>query len=204
MDETIKIKKSYLVFAVAFIIIIILVILLSLNKLDVKVIGIETESLTLEEKFAVLSEANSNVCAGSQYLDLTEGSIQGSCCSAMDFHRYKEQVEGLKKYADIEQIPKDPYDIEVSMVKQLLDYQQNIELTAEQQVVYDEAMKMSDEGGPCCCKCWRWTAFEGLAKYLISEHNFTAEQIAEVWDLADGCGGSGHEHGETHDAMMNS
>jgi hypothetical protein len=53
-------------------------------------------------------------------------------------------------------------------------------------------MDMSHEGGPCCCKCWRWTAFEGQAKYLIVEKGFTAEQVASIWDLEDGCGGAGH------------
>ncbi len=124
-------------------------------------------------------------------------NIQGSCCGAMDFHRYQEQVKGLKKYKNISQIPEDPYNIPVTLAKELFEYQKTIVLTQEQQKTYDKAMKMSHEGGPCCCKCWRWTAFEGQAKYLITKHNYTAEQIAEIWDLEDGCGGSGHiEHDE--------
>ena len=121
-------------------------------------------------------------------------SIQGSCCGAMDFHRYREQVGGLKKYKDISQIPEDPYNIPVALAKKLFEYQKTIVLTPKQQETYDKAMELSHEGGPCCCKCWRWTAFEGQAKYLITELNFTAEQIAEIWDLEDGCGGSGHTH----------
>jgi len=125
---------------------------------------------------------------------LDEDFIQGSCCSAMDFHRYQEQVEELKKYSDISQIPEDPYNIPVHLAKELFDYQKSIALTTEQQADYEKAMEMSEEGGPCCCRCWRWTAFEGQAKYLITEKNFTAEQIAEVWNMEDGCGGSGHTH----------
>lgn len=153
----------------------------------------------LEIKFNELSNANSNLCAGPSFINRkSDGDmIQGSCCSAMDFHRYKEQIEGLKKYSKIDKIPVDPYDMPVSLAKELLNYQKTIDLTREQQSVYDEAMKLSHEGGPCCCKCWRWHAFEGQAKYLITEHNFNAEQIAEVWDLEDGCGGSGHVEG-TH------
>jgi len=120
--------------------------------------------------------------------------IQGSCCSQMDFHRYQEQVEGLKKYADISQVPADPYDVPVSLAKQLFGYQKTIQLTPDQQSIYDRAAQLSEEGGPCCCRCWRWTAFEGQAKYLITELDWSAEQIAELWDLQDGCGGSGHEH----------
>ena len=120
--------------------------------------------------------------------------LQGSCCSKMDFDSYKEQIEGLKKYLNISQIPTDPYDISAAHAKELLSFNEKIILTMQQQAIYDDAMKMSDEHGPCCCKCWRWDAFEGLAKYLITQHNFNAEQIAEVWDLEDGCGGKGHEH----------
>jgi len=121
-----------------------------------------------------------------------EDSIQGACCGAMDFHRYQEQVESLKQYKSISQIPEDPYNIPVALAKQLFEYQQTITLNEQQQKMYDQAMEMSHEGGPCCCKCWRWTAFEGLAKYLITEKGFEAQEIAELWDMLDGCGGPGH------------
>ncbi len=120
--------------------------------------------------------------------------IQGSCCSPMDLHRYQEQVEGLNKYADIPQIPRDPYDISMSLAKQLFEYQKTIQLTPEQQAIYDEATKIAEEGGPCCCRCWRWNAFEGQAKYLITELRWSTQKIAELWDLEDGCGGPGHVH----------
>ena len=156
----------------------------------------ESSKVTSESKFAYLSNANTNFCAKADFINLKSDDerLQGSCCSKMDFHRYNEQVEGLKKYSNIDKIPSDPYDIPVSLAKELLAYKNTIKLTAEQQMIYDEAMEMSHEGGPCCCKCWRWDAFEGLAKYLITEYGFNSEQIADVWDLADGCGGTGHEH----------
>jgi hypothetical protein len=121
-----------------------------------------------------------------------EDNIQGACCGAMDFHRYQEQVEGLKQYKDISQIPEDPYNIPVTLAKQLFEYQQTITLSEEQQAIYDQAMEMSHEGGPCCCKCWRWTAFEGQAKFLITEYGWSAQEIADLWDIQDGCGGPGH------------
>ena len=73
-----------------------------------------------------------------------------------------------------------------------LSYDKNIVLSTQQQKVHDDAMKMSSEGGPCCCKCWRWAAFEGQAKYLITEYNLDEKQIVHVWDMEDGCGGKGH------------
>ena len=148
-----------------------------------------------KEQFDFLSQQTSSSC-GLQPTSVDDYSddqrIQGACCSAMNFHRYQEQVEGLKRFADIPQIPEDPYDVPVSLAKELFDYQKVIQLTKVQQDVYELAVEISHEGGPCCCKCWRWYAFEGLAKFLISEYNWGAEQISEVWDLLDGCGGSGH------------
>jgi hypothetical protein len=158
----------------------------------------QSQVVTLEQRFNMLKDAQTNYCAGPQMVEIRQNDerLQGSCCSPMAFHRYEEQVESLKKYSHIKQIPKDPYDIEVSLAKELLGYQKTIKLTDDQQKIYDDAMKMSHEGGPCCCKCWRWDAFEGLAKYLITEHNFDSQQVAEVWDLIDGCGGEGHAHVE--------
>ena len=160
-------------------------------------INIKQTENNLKSKFSLLSSAKTNFCAKAGFIasKSNDERLQGSCCSKMDFHRYTEQVEGLKKYSNIKQIPSDPYDIPVPLAKELLEFKKTIKLTSEQQAVYDEAMQMSDEHGPCCCKCWRWDAFEGLAKYLITEHNFNAQQIAEIWDSADGCGGKGHIEG---------
>ena len=80
--------------------------------------------------------------------------LRGSCCSPMDMHRYAEQVTGLKKYANIPEIPSDPYDIDATLAKQLKS-NYDVTLTPEQQGAYDYAMKNSHEKGPCCCKCWR-------------------------------------------------
>lgn len=151
-----------------------------------------------EEQFEFLSKQRSSSCGlqpttVSNYPD--DQRIQGACCSAMDMHRYQEQVEGLKKYSDIDVIPEDPYNIPASLAKKLFDYEQNITLTAEEQAVYDQAEELAGEGGPCCCKCWRWHAFKGQAMYLISEYGWGAQEIADLWDIEDGCGGAGHEGG---------
>jgi hypothetical protein len=72
----------------------------------------------------------------------------------------------------------------------------NTELTLDEQKAYDYAMQNSHEKGPCCCKCWRWYVYGGLAKYLIKNYGFTGEQITQVWNLSDGCGGD-EEHNHT-------
>lgn len=121
--------------------------------------------------------------------------LQGSCCSAMDEHRYVEQINGLKKYAEISEIPPNPYSIPVGRAqKHIVRY--SIELRGAEQAAYEYAMENSDEGGPCCCPCWRWEMYGGLAKYLIDQLGFTGQQISEIWDLSDGCGG-GEDHSHT-------
>jgi hypothetical protein len=149
-----------------------------------------------DEEFNYLVSQTSNNCglqrqAVFNYPD--DQRIQGSCCNKMDYHVYQEQIESLKKYKDISIIPTDPYDISAAQAKQLFGYLEEIELTSDQQAIYNEAMKMSDEGGPCCCKCWHWDAYEGLAKKLIVDYGWDSEQIAELWDISDACGGAGHE-----------
>ncbi len=154
----------------------------------------------LAARFAVLSKAHSNQCglqASSIDSIAKQGYLRGACCGPMDFHRYREQVDGLKPYASESVIPRDPYDIPVDLAKRLISYQQTIDITPEQQAVYNRAVRLSDEHGPCCCRCWRWTAFEGQAEYLITRRRFRAKRVAEVWGLEDGCGGKGHAHPST-------
>lgn len=152
---------------------------------------------SLERRFAVLNRASSNRC-GLLSTGLDElarnGRLQGACCRRMDLHRYVEQITALRRYAQVPEIPTDPYDISVSLALRLLAYQKLIELPRGQQEIYNWAIELSEEGGPCCCDCWRWSAFEGQAKFLISRRRYRAEQVAELWSLEDGCGGSGHVH----------
>jgi hypothetical protein len=146
---------------------------------------------TLKQRFAILSKQHTNKCSlASVDLDkiAVRGRLQGSCCSKMAFDHYAEQVHGLRALAAVREIPADPYDVPVALAKRLIGYG-GTALTPAQQTVYDGAVKMSDEHGPCCCHCWRWKAFEGQANYLIARRRYSAAQVARVWDLEDGCGG---------------
>jgi hypothetical protein len=152
----------------------------------------------LAAKFDYLSQNGNSSCSASfkeSIPSLPAGErLRGSCCSPMNLHRYTEQVEGLQKYSYISEIPPDPYDIEVGLAQNLLSYY-DVELTPEEQKAYDYAMTNSNEKGPCCCKCWRWYVYGGLGKLLIKNYGFTGEQLTEVWNLSDGCGGAGdHLH----------
>jgi hypothetical protein len=152
-----------------------------------------TSTTVLEQRFAVLNRQDTNKCglrAESLESIAVDGRLQGSCCSPMKLQRYVEQVRGLVRYRSVPQIPADPYDISVTQARQLLAYDHALNLSASQQATYRRAMKLSHEHGPCCCHCWRWSAFEGQAKYLIARRGYGASRIAQIWNLEDGCGGS--------------
>lgn len=153
---------------------------------------------SLAAKFDYLSQNGNSSCSLSFRESIPTmpdtARLQGSCCSPMSMHRYSEQVEGLKRYKDIPEIPSDPYDIEAGLAKKLLSHYDD-KLSSQEQKAYDYAMENSHEKGPCCCKCWRWYVYGGLGKLLIQQYGFTGEQVTEVWNLSDGCGGdSEHNH----------
>ena len=159
-------------------------------------------------KFDYIQENSNSACFGmAAVMDMPDDMmITGACCGPMSMHRYEEQVKSVKeKYSNVDKVPKDPYDISVDLAKDLIIDFKTITLSSEQQKVYDDAKEMSMEGGPCCCgdddlssnTCWRWKVYGGLAKYVIKHHNFNAEQVAEMWDISDGCGGD--EHAGVHD-----
>jgi hypothetical protein len=151
----------------------------------------------IAEKFRDLSQNGNSNCSLEFMNSIASmpamARLKGSCCSPMALHRYSEQIEGLKRYRDIADIPPDPYDIDAARAQKLLA-SYDLPLSPAEQQAYDYAMQNSDEKGPCCCQCWRWNVYGGLAKLLIREHGFTGEQVTAVWNLSNGCGGDTHEH----------
>ena len=154
-------------------------------------------SAATRERFEYLSSHGTSNCS-APFLEAIPSMpattmLQGSCCSPMDLHRYTEQVERLKEYAQMTEIPRDPYDVPAGLAARLL-VAYDIELSPAEQAEYDLAMQKSEEQGPCCCKCWRWHVFGGLGKLLIRTYGFTGGQVAKVWDLSNGCGGGAEHH----------
>jgi hypothetical protein len=149
------------------------------------------------KRFTYLSENGNSSCSPRFLASIRtmpdEARLAGSCCGPMNLHRYSEQVEGLKAYAGIAEIPPDPYDIEVGLAKRLLAAY-DFALPAAQQGNYDDAFKKSAEGGPCCCQCWRWHVLGGMGKLLIRDRGFDAVRVGALWDLESGCGGDEHVH----------
>jgi hypothetical protein len=149
-------------------------------------------------RFRYLAAQRSNVCGlqADAIMRQADGTaLRGSCCSAMDEHAYREQVRALRAFPRIREIPRDPYDVPVSLTKRLLRLDATISLTRGQRSTYRRAMRMSDQKAPCCCPCWRWNAFRGLTKYLITRRRWPAARIADLIDALEGCGGpSEHRH----------
>lgn len=143
-------------------------------------------------RFAYLAAQNTNRCdlsAGElRHMD-GDRRLQGACCDPMDPTSYRKQVNELKRYAVIAQIPRDPYDVPVTLAQRLLRYRSAISLNRAESNTYERAMHISDLGGPCCCHCWRWQAFSGLARYLITKRDWQAPKLASLIDSLEGCGG---------------
>ena len=157
-------------------------------------LGVRSGAVELPaSQFDYLSPHGNSSCT-KEFLDsistMAPGArLQGSCCSEMERTRYLKQIEGLTKYSAIVDIPPNPYDMDAGLAGKLLSYY-DLALTSEEQKAYDYAMANSTEKGPCCCRCWRWKVYGGLAKLLAREHHFTGEQITDVWDISNGCGGA--------------
>src|SRR5262249_59698469 len=106
-----------------------------------------TDDTALKSRFQSLSQHGSVECS-VQFEKLIgsmgpEGRLQGSCCAPMDEARYRQQLEGLKKYADIAEVPPDPYDISARLAHTLMGYY-TLALNKDEQAAYDYAMKHSD------------------------------------------------------------
>lgn len=146
-----------------------------------------------EDRFSYLA-ANGNSNCSTEFMKSIaamsdNARLQGSCCSPMDRERYISQTRGLRRYAAIGDIPPDPYDIAAGLAKRLMARYDDA-LSRAEQAAYQYAMDHSKEQGPCCCQCWRWQVYGGLGKVLIQKHHFAGEQVVEVWDLSNGCGGA--------------
>lgn len=162
---------------------------------DVSTDETRTVSAKIEERFEVLSRQSTNACGlqPATISRLNVDRLQGSCCGPMVLGRYREQIAGLQEqFGNHEVIPADPYDVSAEWAERWIAYNDNTELTPQQQAIFDAAKGMSHEGGPCCCQCWRYYAYSGVTKYMIVEEGVTAQQVADLWDLSDGCGGHGH------------
>ena len=155
-------------------------------------------------EFNYLSQQSSNACVWSgvnlgdetAYVNWVNGLpdnnyIQGACCTPMDFTPdYSSQIPGLTSYASISLIPPDPYNVLAHTAKADIA-NVNLGLSASQQATLNTAASGTNDGGWCCCQCWAYYAHEGLAKALITQYGYDAQQVVTVINLEDCCGGPG-------------
>ncbi len=126
--------------------------------------------------------------AGGPLVSTTGLFLGGQCCNAMkDTADYHANLQKLQAFKDAPNIPLDPMHTPIAMAKYWIDYDNATKLTSEQQKIYDEAYAISKEK-PCCCKCWHYFVNEGIAKQMIIDGKWNAQQIAAYWDASDICG----------------
>lgn len=127
--------------------------------------------------------------AGPTVLKSTAGLYMGGqCCGTlMDTKEYHANLQKLQAYKGMPDIVLDPMHTPILLAKKWIDYDNATTLTPAQQAVYDQAYAMSTEK-PCCCKCWHYYTNEGIAKKMIKDGTFDAQQIADYWDSSDICG----------------
>ncbi|MHB8567121.1 MAG: hypothetical protein ACYC9U_08495 [Nitrososphaerales archaeon] len=154
-----------------------------------------TQVENLQARFGILSQATSDVCISgygqsSSFLKSQSNGayLQGSCCYPMVYSHYEQQIGGLKAYSNIPVIPPDPYNVSVSLVKQMFSLA-NIPLDPQQNATFTQTLQLSKEG-LCCCQCWAWYFHEGLVKYLITNYNWTPSSLSNLLALEDCCGGA--------------
>lgn len=127
--------------------------------------------------------------AGPTMLASTTGlTLGGQCCGALkDTKEYHENLQKLQAYKSMPDIILDPMHTPIELAKKWIDYDKATTLTPEEQKVFDQAYAISKEK-PCCCKCWHYFVNEGIAKKMIKDGTFNAQQIADYWDASSICG----------------
>ncbi len=133
----------------------------------------------------------SGSCIDSGIIDLSKVKgkyMGGQCCSALkDTADYHDNLKKLQAYKDMPDIVLDPMHTPVEIARKWIEYDKRTTLTLTEQKIFDEAYAISKEK-PCCCKCWHYYVNEGIAKKMIKDGTFSAQQIADYWDASDICG----------------
>ncbi len=163
------------------------------QKVDPELVDLDSQIISCAPNVDSLLSSSpttgGSCAAGPTKLSSTNGLYMGGqCCSPlMDTKDYHENLEKLQAYKNMTDIVLDPMHTPVALAKKWIDYDKATTLTADEQKIYDQAYAISKEK-PCCCKCWHYYTNEGIAKKMIKDGTFNAEQIAAYWDASDICG----------------
>src|SRR3989344_8465124 len=101
-------QRQYQAIALIFFVLVVGIAYFSSKKNQTAELKPHIASEALATKFDYLSQNGNSSCSANFQKSIPQMAdadhIRGSCCSPMSFHRYSEQVEGLKKYANIPEI----------------------------------------------------------------------------------------------------
>lgn len=164
------------------------------KPVDSELVDLDSQIISCGANVDGLLSSSPNIAGSCTGPGVTLESVKGTylggqCCGAlMNTTKYHKQLEQLKQYSNIPDVPLDPYKTPVDVAKKWIDYDNKTTLNTSERVVYNQAMKTSEEGGPCCCKCWHYYVNEGIAKKMIRDYGYSAQQVADFWDVSDICG----------------
>lgn len=162
------------------------------TPVDSTLVDLDSQLITCSPNVDSLLSASPSVggscVAGGTNLASTTGMyLGGQCCGAMkDLSEYNKELQNLQQYKNIPDVPMNPYKTPIAIAKKWIDYDNATTLTPQEQTIMDQAMKTSKEG-PCCCKCWHYFVNEGIAKKMIKDYHYSAQQIAAYWDTSSIC-----------------
>ncbi|NHI04508.1 hypothetical protein DYY67_2080 [Candidatus Nitrosotalea sp. TS] len=163
------------------------------KSVDPELVDLDSQIISCSASVDSLLTSSPNIggsCTGPGVsLDNISGKyLGGQCCGILqNTTEYHEHLEKLQQYSNIPDIPLNPYKTAVYTAKKWIDYDSKTTLSASEQTVYEQAMKISGEG-PCCCHCWHYYVNEGVAKKLIHDYKYNAKQVADFWNVSDICG----------------
>ena len=101
--------------------------------------GYAADTKDLNDRFDHLSKNGNSNCTPEFLNSIATmpavARLQGSCCSPMNRERYINQIGGLAKYAEIKEIPSDPYDIPAGIAQKVMPYY-DLALNADEERAY--------------------------------------------------------------------
>lgn len=162
------------------------------KDVDQTIVDLDSQLVTCNPNVGTLLQnkpvAGGSCVAGATNLSTTTGMyLSGQCCGPMkDLTEYNKELENLQQYKDISDVPMNPYKTPVVLAKKWINYDNTTSLTPAEQATMDQAMHLSKEG-PCCCKCWHYFVNEGIAKKMIRDYHYSAQQVAAYWGTSSIC-----------------
>lgn len=162
------------------------------QKVDSELVDLDSQIISCDPNVDNLISSGSigGSCVGgeSKIQNVKGKFLGGQCCGAMkDTKEHHEHLDKLQSYKNIPDIPLNPYKTPVELAKKWIDYDKATSLTSKEQDIFNQALSLSKEG-PCCCKCWHYYVNEGIAKKMIKDRGWNAQQVADFWDVSDICG----------------